>query len=650
MAATLSEHLADQVLDAAAVLLEGLQSAAQRDGDSSLSKTAAADGDHIHRGVLTALLRVVFLLYAEDGSLMPVEHEVYQRGLSVTNLYEQLRADASAYPDSMGQRFGAWSYLLTSFRAVYLGAMCGDLRLPPRRGTLFDPQRFPFLEGWEAGAAAVSDAAARAAMRVPTVSDATVLAIFERLMMLEGQRISYRSLEVEQIGSVVAMQREIRAKLPIFHWMVEFPEVFYAGRPDPLDGEQVNRAAFMEAYLGNPPFLGGTRISIFHGTQYRDWLSEIFGTSGNTDLSAFFFRRCYEYIGLRGTVGLIATNTIAQGDTRSAGLSWLCSQGATIYAADVSVPWPGQAGVAVSIVCLGIGIPTPGSRLNGQPVSRITSFLSTRGQESPPAMLQVNRDVSVSGNKLMGIGFVFDDQSADATPLAIMRRITASEPRNRERIWRYVGGEDLNSDPLQSSERYVIDFGELTEAEARTYPDLFEIVEEKVKPARATVTQRDRREEWWRHANRSPVFRAYVKSHGRALAVSQVSAHLTFAFVPRDVVVSHSCVILLMCAYTSLAIVQSRVHESWARLLSSSMRNDLRYTPTESFETFPFPSTDPRSVIPALEGIGQRLYDSRAKYMVDNDVGLTARTTVSKTPRATRRASSSFGSSTRRWT
>lgn len=200
--ARVSDRLAEQVREAAALLLQGFEEAEQRDGNTALAELAADDGDAVHRGVLTALLRIVFLLYAEDAGLMPAEHEAYRSGLSIVGLYERLREDAGTYPDSMDQRFGAWGQVLTAFRAVYFGVAAGDLPLPPRRGTLFDPHRFPFLEGWITGSSPVADPVARAAVAVPTVSDAVVRAVLDRLIILEGQRISYRSLDVEQIGSV----------------------------------------------------------------------------------------------------------------------------------------------------------------------------------------------------------------------------------------------------------------------------------------------------------------------------------------------------------------------------------------------------------------------------------------------------------------
>jgi hypothetical protein len=238
-------------------------------------------------------------------------------------------------------------------------------------------------------------------------------------------------------------------------------------------------------------------------------------------------------------------------------------------------------------------------------------------------MLAANRGVSVIGSFVLGIGFVFEDENEAATPLSCMKELLQQDPRNREVIRKYLGGEDLNSHPKQDSNRFVIDFEERSLDEARRWVDLFAIVEKKVKPARASVKQRDRREEWWRHATRSPLFRAHVSVHGRALALSQVSSHLAPAFVPSDVVLSHTCVMLLVHTWTAFAVIQSQAHAEWARLLGSSMKNDPRYTPTDCFETFPFPQPDPRTVIPSVEAIGERLYTARASYMIDTNQGLT---------------------------
>ena len=190
--ATVSNKLAEQVLDALWELLRGFQAAdAQRDREdgsqSGLQLLAKSNPEHVYGGLLTTLMRLVFLLYAEDRGMMPGD-AVYQGNYSVSGLYEKLRADAAMYPDTMDQRFGAWAWLLSLFRLVYDGGGAYEAYLPARHGQLFDPAEYAFLEG-QSG-------------EIPRVADGVVYRLLENLLMLDGERLSYRALDVEQIGSV----------------------------------------------------------------------------------------------------------------------------------------------------------------------------------------------------------------------------------------------------------------------------------------------------------------------------------------------------------------------------------------------------------------------------------------------------------------
>jgi hypothetical protein len=129
----------------------------------------------------------------------------------------------------------------------------------------------------------------------------------------------------------------------------------------------------------------------------------------------------------------------------------------------------------------------------------------------------------------------------------------------------------------------------MTEAEARRWPELMAILEAKVKPARQTVTQRDRREIWWLHATRSPVFKSFLMSHRRCIAVAGISRTLAFTFVGNGAVINHKVVAFALDQDAALAVLQSRAHETWARFFGSTFKDDLTYTPTDCFETFPFP-------------------------------------------------------------
>ena len=117
---------------------------------------------------------------------------------SLAHLHERLREDAALYPDTMDQRYGAWAQLVALFRMVHDGAEAPEMRLPPRHGVLFDPDRFPFLEGRAAG----GTRQAHERIEPPLVPDGTVYRALEKLLVLDGERISYRALDVEQIGSV----------------------------------------------------------------------------------------------------------------------------------------------------------------------------------------------------------------------------------------------------------------------------------------------------------------------------------------------------------------------------------------------------------------------------------------------------------------
>jgi hypothetical protein len=192
-----STRLAEQVLGALLELLRGFQAADEATRGTLLGELSRSDPQHIYGGLLTVLLRLVFLLYAEDRGLMPGE-PTWAAHYSVTGLYLQLREDAGRYPDTMDQRYGSWPALLSLFRLVYTGGTHDRLHLPAREGRLFDPDSYPYLEGrlrtesWQPGER-------REAPRVP---DGVLWRVLQGLLILDGERLSYRSLDVEQIGSV----------------------------------------------------------------------------------------------------------------------------------------------------------------------------------------------------------------------------------------------------------------------------------------------------------------------------------------------------------------------------------------------------------------------------------------------------------------
>jgi hypothetical protein len=986
--ADVTGKLAEQVRDAVDTLLAGIEAAAARDcvGDRPDWLRAAMEAGHVYPGTLNSILRLVFLLYAEDRSLMPVDQPLYAEHLSVFGLYERLVADAGAHPESMHHRFGAYGALVALFRAVYFGVRHGTLHLPPRQGKLFDPSAYPFLEGglpdWTA---AVNRAEDRAQVQLPSVDDRTIHDALHCLIVLDGQRLSYRDLSVEQIGAVyeslmgyevlrldgpavrlgkdgiwmtieelrgagtadqkklledrcelsaatiknvlaalaehagddgaadaiaelagkkrqlknrgrlgqlvlqptpsrrstgsyytprslsarvvrrtlepilaclgeaptaerilelkvcdpamgsgaflveacrflaeqvrtawersgelpgliekhgeplqhakrlvaerclygvdknpaavelaklslwletmsadrsftfldhvfrhgdslvgldllqirafhwqpekqlptvarlvdqtlaevrehreaiqlladnetdaaqnekrrllelaeLAMdrvklvadacvgaffssekskERELERKIRLaaveawlagdearradieewsramrelhspFHWHLELPEVFFLERPDPLDERKINQSAFVDSFFGNPPFMGVHGVAASLGESYVQWLQETVpgdrGNRGRCDLSAYFFRRAALLLGSHGTIGLLATNSISQGDTRSIGLQHLLRTEFFIYDAITSLRWPGDASVIVSTVLLARGLPSGhvgALMLDDKLVATINSRLLAAPERPDPVALQSNEGAVFQGCIVLGDGLIVTPEERDL--------LIAKAKKNDQCVRPYIGGQEINTSPNQTHDRFVINFGQRSLKEAEEWPDLLAIVRDRAKPQRDALHtrnawNRDVKARWWQFASPRPECAKAIASIDRCLASSQVSKHLVFAFQPTDRTFAHTLYVYPLVSFAPFAVLQSRLHESWARLLSSLFGSStigavLRYSASDCFETFPFPQPDPRAAIPSVELIGERLYTARAAYMVDTNQGLT---------------------------
>ena len=414
--------------------------------------------------------------------------------------------------------------------------------------------------------------------------------------------------------------------------------------------------AGFDAFVGNPPFAGKNTVNAANPRGYLDWLKEAHaGSHGNSDLVAHFFRRCFHLLRDGGTQGLIATNTIAQGDTRSTGLRWICQNGGVIYDATRRYKWPGQAAVVVSVIHLGRGDMPGENLLDGKRVPKITAFLFDQGGNKDPIALSANAGKSFQGSIVLGMGFTFDDtdRKGVASSLAEMRRLIASNPRNAEVIYPYMGGEEVNASPTHAHHRHVINFRDYPlcrenygaawsdadedqrrawlrsgivpldypEPVAADWPELLAIAERRVKPERDVQKRKALRERWWHYAEKRPGLSTALASFDQVLVISSVGQHGAFAFVPARIVFSHALIVFPFATLAAFCALQTRPHEVWARFFGSSMKDDLRYTPSDCFETFPFP--DRWESRPDLEAAGKTYYDHRAALMVANDEGLT---------------------------
>jgi hypothetical protein len=218
-----SVELAEQVLGALHELLRAFHAA----DPQRIAALAKSDPHHLYEGLLTTLMRLVFLLYAEDRELMPTQRtgaavEVYEQGYSVRGLYARLVEDRALHPDTMDERVGGWGRLLALFRLVHGGH---GAWITARGGKLFDPDAFPFLEGRDdVGTPPLQEGGVSppSAPQVLPIKDGAILRILEGLMTIEAkavtgekvrERLSYRSLDVEQIGSVYEIMMGFKVEL-----------------------------------------------------------------------------------------------------------------------------------------------------------------------------------------------------------------------------------------------------------------------------------------------------------------------------------------------------------------------------------------------------------------------------------------------------
>jgi hypothetical protein len=241
--------------------------------------------------------------------------------------------------------------------------------------------------------------------------------------------------------------------IPRFHWPLEFPEVF------------VERGGF-DAIVGNPPFMGGQKITGNLGEDYREYLVQWLGKGqrGSADLCAYFFLRARQLLRKDGGFGMLATNTIAQGDTREVGLEQLTGDGCCVPRAVPSRKWPGTASLEVAHVWARRGSWSGPFVLDDRPVSGITAFLTPPGAVTGnPYRLKANEGKSFQGSIVLGMGFVLTPEEA--------QRLIDKNPRNRDVLFPYLNGEDLNSRPDQSPSRWVINFFDWPIERAMEYPD-----------------------------------------------------------------------------------------------------------------------------------------------------------------------------------
>ncbi|WP_328750494.1 hypothetical protein OHT57_33710 [Streptomyces sp. NBC_00285] len=391
------------------------------------------------------------------------------------------------------------------------------------------------------------------------------------------------------------------------HWPLEFPEVFQ------------ERGGF-DAIIGNPPFLGGLKLKTVFGEAYRELLVDFIargvrGIRGTADLVAYFALRMDSLLNRSGQTAVIATNTLPQGDSRTVGFEQLLSRGSRIRRAIKSEPWPSRSAVleycAAWLTKQQMGSDVR-SNLDGHPVRSITASLAPMTRFAGPlGRLVQNKNIAFQGSNVLGTGFTMSAEEAESW--------ISRDLKNADVLRAYMNGEDLNRRSDTSASRWVISFRDWPLSKAEEYPDLLGRVRSLVKPQRENDPIKSYREYWWRFAAHRPNLYKALEGKERCLALTRVSKTVMPVLVPTGRVYSEQLVIFTSGDIYLLAVLSSACHYWWALDRSSTMKGDLRYTPTDAFESFVRPQPTDR-----LHAVGVRLDEFRCEFMVRRNIGLTA--------------------------
>ena len=423
----------------------------------------------------------------------------------------------------------------------------------------------------------------------------------EAKLVTDGVFRSYWRGQLAPQGPGADAARSLGAKRRFFHWFLEFPEI-------------MDRGGF-DCILGNPPYLGRKNLSGTLGYPMCEFVRWKFDPIGLSDLVVFFLRRIHGLLRDGGFTAIITTNSIVDGDVRKDGLEQIVASGAQINMAIRGMKWPGAANLVVSLLAVHKGEWSGRRMLDHQPATLINAFFEEGDNLADPHSLVESRDRVFQGSIFLGDGFLLTHEEAD--------RLYEADSRNAEVIMPIINGRELNNEPDQFPGRSTINFHDWPMERAREYPEPFSIVDERVKPEREAQKDKRGREFWWRFLRPRMELRAKLRNLSRCFVAVWVTKHLNFSSQPTHIIFSNSCYVFTTDRWDLFAVVQSTLHEVWARKYSGSLKQDLRYSPSKCFGTFAFPVGLWQTADPGLAKLGERYHAHRKALMQSLWLGLT---------------------------
>lgn len=487
------------------------------------------------------------------------------------------------------------------------------------------------------------DEESRKLLRLPTfAADALVGAAFESggqgiftdLLTVDiGEALSgdvaksesLKSHAEERLGKDLPSGRGTRRPL---HWPLEFPEVF-----------GTERGGF-DAVVGNPPFLGDTRMKKALGGGYRSYITRFVsgGMKGKADLVVFFFLRAFGMLKNTGVLGLLGTDTMSHGDSRTIGLQQIVSSGGSIIRAKTRMKWPGKASVVVHQVHISKSQWSGKFVLDDKIVPKISSQLySAEGWK--PRTLNSNLGLVFEGTAPNGEGFVIPAEQAQAW--------LDRHPDYSDILFPYIIARQVNQNPAHSTDRWIINFWDWTEERSATYQVAYEWIENTVKPIRQRrdengefILRSPIPQKWWQHKEKRPALyhaigrgKLFVSHPAgwrqseplpRALVMARgATKYPCFTLLDNTYIFGDSLCVIADASYATFGVLSSDIHAIWAWHEGGRKESRLRYTQESIFETFPFPSNVLAGTAEDITMHGKAFFESRKNYMRDFERPMT---------------------------
>ncbi|WP_296508441.1 type IIL restriction-modification enzyme MmeI [Rhodoferax sp.] len=431
---------------------------------------------------------------------------------------------------------------------------------------------------------------------------------------ISGDEAAFRTIAIRASARLAFDLPEGKPIRKPFHWPLEFPEVFSG----------INWG--FDAFIGNPPFAFGKNVSTSCGTSYNSFLVLTNpAATKNVDICSHFFHCAFTLLNSNGALGMLATSSIAEGETRLAALESISSAGGCIFSATSKSKWPGAANVFICRVSLSKRKWEGAFILDGKYVNGISSFLTPDTNWQPVSLLE-NQGVAFYGAIPNGDGFFISRAEAES--------LLTKSPDHYKVLYPFLTGKDLNSNPSQSASRFAINFWDWNEDVASKYSDAFQIVADRVKPYRATLqnTKPKLAAKWWIYeANPKGLHDAIGRSENfrggatktalkEVLVIARVSSTNAFTFVNPNQVFDCALIVIASDDFGIFAVLQSSIHFAFAWQHGGKMKSDLRYSPTMCLATFPFPKPDD---FERLRFAGRSFNERRKSILTKRDWGLT---------------------------